>query len=368
MAVHFASVSYINSSLLTQFVNNSTLSVLYITGSFLAIILLLLVPFILRKVGSIFTFLIFVFLEILAVFGLGSVSIAILVVFIFLVHLMADPILYFCLDVNLEQETKKEGETGGKRGIILSISNLAWVLSPLTLTFLVNQNSFSKVYYLSGIALVPLFFIIVLFFKNTKQAAVLNSNIFMTLQSLRHGGDKTRIIMAQFILNFFYAWMIIYLPLLLNKEIGFSWREIGFLFPIMLLPFLLFEMPTGFLADKKYGEREFLILGFIIMVLSTLLIPSLSTKTFWLWAIVLFTTRVGASLVESSSESYFFKHVKEDDTGLISLFRAVRPLALIIAPLVALPIVYYLSYSASFLFLAIFTTLGLFFIPKVDTK
>ena len=122
------------------------------------------------------------------------------------------------------------------------------------------------------------------------------------------------------------------------------------------------------MSDKKFGEKEFLILGFIIMALATLMIPLLQSKIFWLWAIVLFATRVGASTVEVASESYFFKHVKEDNTGLISLFRMGRPLSLIIAPLVALPIMGFLSYSASFYFLSIITISGLLFIPKKDTR
>lgn len=368
MAVHFASVSYINSSLLGQFVGDNTLSILYIIGSLLAVISILLAPFLLRKYGSIYVFLFFVSLEILAVFGMGSISLASLVILFFIVHLSADSILYFCLDVNLEQEIKAEGETGRKRGILLAISNIAWVLSPLALVFLINQNSFSKVYLLSGLALIPLFLIITFFFKNTKRAADKDSNILLTIRSLWRGEDKARIIGVQFILNFFYAWMIIYLPLLLRNEIGFGWDKIGFIFVIMLLPFLLFELPAGIVSDKKTGEREFIIAGFIIMFLATFIIPMLALPVFWIWAAVLFATRTGAALVEVSSESYFFKHVKEEDTGLISIFRMVRPLSFAIAPLFALPIIYFSSYSTSFYFLAAFTLLGLFFIPKVDTR
>jgi hypothetical protein len=368
MAVHFASVSYINSSLLGQFVGNNVLSVLYVVGSLFAVVSLLLAPFLLRKYGSIYVFLFFIAIEILAVFGLGSISLATFIIFFFIVHLSADSILYLCLDVNLEQEIKTEGTTGHKRGILLAISNIAWVLSPLALIFLITQNSFSKVYFLSGIALIPLFLITLLFFKNTKKAGTKDANIFSIISLLWRGGDKARIIGVQFVLNFFYTWMVIYLPLLLNREIGFGWDKIGLIFIIMLLPSLIFELPAGIIGDKKTGEKEFIIAGLIIMFLATFLIPMITVPVFWIWAAVLFATRVGASLVEMSSESYFFKHVKEEDTGLISLFRIVRPLSFTIAPLFALPIIYFSSYSASFHFLAFFTILGLFFVPKRDTK
>ena len=368
MAIHFASVSYINSSLLGQFAGNGTLSILYIAGSLLAVMSLLLAPFLLRKFGSILVFLFFIVLEILAVFGMGNVSLAALVIFFFIIHLSADSILYFCLDINLEQETKVEGTTGSKRGVMLAISNIAWVLSPLALVFLITQNSFSKVYLLSGIALIPLFFLVDMFFKNTKKASAAASNITLAIRSLWKGRDKARVIGIQFILNFFYSWMVIYLPLLLNKEVGLGWDKIGFMFVIMLLPFLLFELPAGILSDKKIGEKEILIGGILIMSFATFLIPTISSSVFWIWATILFVTRIGAALVEISSESYFFKHVKEEDTGLIGLFRMTRPLSYVISPLFAIPIIYFFSYSTSFYFLALFTLIGLFFIPKVDTR
>lgn len=368
MAVHFASITYVNSSLLKQFVGDSALNILYAVGSLLGIVFLFVIPSLLRKFGSVPIFLFFLALEIFAVFGMGSFGTAVLIMVLFIVHLATDFILYFCLDINLEQETKIEGTTGSKRGILLTISNIAWVLSPLALVFLITQDSFGKVYLLSGIALVPLFIMVILFFKNTRRARISDSNILLAIRSLWEQRDQTRIMGAQFILNFFFSWMVIYTPLLLSKEIGFSWSEIGVMFTIMLLPYLLFQLPAGLLADRKFGEREILILGFIIMFLATLFIPTLSMPVFWVWAAILFVTRIGASLVEISSESYFFKHVKEDNTGIISLFRMVRPLSYIIAPLFALPIVYFFSYSASFYFLAFFVLFGLFFIPKVDTK
>lgn len=368
LAVHYALVAYVNSSLLKQFVSDSFLNILYAIGSVFSIIFLFLAPLLLRKYGSIFTLLFFTTMEALAVFGMGSFDAAILVIVLFVAQLAAEPMLYFCLDVNLEQETKTEGSTGSKRGIFLSVQNIAWILSPLAFTFLLAKADFSKVYFLSAAALIPLFLIVSIFYKNIKETNRAASNILAILRSFQNSGDKARIIGTQFILNFFYSWMMIYLPLLLSKEMGFSWEKIGVMFTIMLLPFLLFEFPAGLFADKKIGEKELLITGFVIMSLATFIIPMLYTLSFLIWASVLFVTRIGASLVEISSETFFFKHIKEEDTGLISLFRMSRPLSLIIASLITIPIISYFSYSSSFYFLAFFTLCGLFFIPKVDTK
>ena len=367
MAVHYASVAYVNSSLLTQFVQNKTLGILYIVGSILSLISLVLAPSFLRKIGNKKTLLIFILLEIFAVLGMGSFEAALLIIFLFLLHQAAESMLYFSLDIELEEQTKIESATGSKRGIFLTTQNIAWVLSPFAISFLISGNNLENAYFLSGLALMPLFLIALLFFKKIKNAEARNTHFLSTLSALYKEKDKAKIVGAQFVLNFFFSWMIIYLPLLLN-EIGFGWDKIGLLLTIMLLPYLFFELPAGILADRKFGEKEALILGFLIMVFSTAVIPFLQTPVFWIWAVILFATRIGASLVEISSESYFFKHVKEIDTGAISLFRMARPFSFILAPLLSIPILYFTGYSGSFLFLALATASGLFFLPKKDTR
>jgi MFS family permease len=368
LAVHYASVAYVNSSLLKRFVDDRTLGLFYIIGSLLSILFLLAAPLILRKFGNSRSLIIFVALEIFAVFGMGSSTLAAFILFLFLAHQAAESMLYFSLDVELERQIKIEGTTGGKRGAFLTAQNIAWVLSPFALSFLLANGELERAYFLSAAALVPLFFIALFHFKNVKGVDTKRSHMWAALGSLRKGGDKAKIIGAQFMLNFFFSWMIIYLPLLLNREVGFSWDKIGIILTVMLIPYLLFELPTGILADRRIGEKEALVLGFLVMSFSTLIIPFIGAPIFWLWAAVLFITRIGASVVEISSESYFFKHVRESDTGFISMFRMARPFSFIAAPLLSIPVLHFTGYSGSFLFLGIFTLLGLFFIPKKDTK
>jgi MFS family permease len=316
---------------------------------------------------------IFILLEMIAVFGLGSVGAAILVMSLFVLHQAAEFIIYFCMDVSLESETKEESTTGRKRGVYLTMQNIAWVISPVVVSFLIsgsNSNisrfTFSNVYFVSGVALAA-FFLIVLFTFRDVVPSPSNSSILGSLRSVEDK-DTLRALAVQFFLNFYYAWMVIYLPLLLGIEIGFEWSTIAFLLTVMLLPFLLFELPAGYLADKKYGEKETMVLGFIILVLSTAIIPFIHTRSFFLWATILFITRVGASLIEIMVETYFFKHVRSVDSAQISLFRITRSVAFLIAPIVAIPVISLTSFGGSFFFLAIISLFGLLFIPKKDTK
>jgi len=152
--------------------------------------------------------------------------------------------------------------------------------------------------------------------------------------------------------------MIIYTPVYLSKYIGFSWGEIGIMFTIMLLPFALFELPIGKLADKKYGEKEILTIGLVIMGLSTIVMSFVFVKSFLLWTVLLFITRTGASFVEITSDSFFFKQVNTTNTDEISIYRTTRPLAFIIAPLIATLALQFVPYHYIFLIVGIIVILA----------
>ena len=129
----------------------------------------------------------------------------------------------------------------------------------------------------------------------------------------------------------------------------------------MLIPFVIFELPLGKIADKLYGEQELLIIGFFIMALFTGSLAFITTKNILLWATLLFVTRTGASFVEIMTESYFFKQVSIRDADEISVFRDTRPLAFIIAPILATMIIPITKVTGLFLVLAAILLSGIWF-------
>ena len=169
----------------------------------------------------------------------------------------------------------------------------------------------------------------------------------------------SKIYILNFILKFFFAWMIIYTPIYLHEYIGFGWSQIGLIFTIMLLPFVILEFPLGMWSDK-IGEKEMLLAGFSISALFTLVIPFIPEPRLWLWAGVLFATRVGAATIEVMSENYFFKLVREENADAISFFRNTGPLSYIIAPLLAIPILLFVpSFEYLFYILGAILLVGL---------
>ena len=152
--------------------------------------------------------------------------------------------------------------------------------------------------------------------------------------------------------------MIIYSPLYL-RSIGMEWGKIGIIFTFMLIPFVLLEYPAGLLADKKIGEKEMIIAALAIMGFSTLSIFFINSTGIIIWMIVLFLTRVGASLLEILRDSYFYKRIDGYDVDIVEFFRTSRAVGFIIGSIVSGILFIFLPMKSVFIIIAIVIFSGL---------
>jgi MFS family permease len=75
--------------------------------------------------------------------------------------------------------------------------------------------------------------------------------------------------------------------------------------------------------------------GFVIAALATLSLFLIQRHEVLLWALLLFTTRIGAASVEVMSDAYFFKHIRSENEEYVGVYRSASPVAFIIGPLIA---------------------------------
>lgn len=334
ISLHYALVIYINSTFLSNFFTEGQVSALYIIGSIIDAFMLINASRIIEKIGG-YRFLLYtITFELLATIGLMLSASAPLVAICFLTHVFNISLVLFNMDVFLEGASTDENETGSIRATYLTMANICLVISPFLVSILLKNDNFSLVYLLSSLSLIP-FYYLIRNLKNFKDKERKHVHLKETTLEFLKNKNIFDITVADFLLQLFYGFMVIFTPIYLTKHIGFSLSETGLIFTIMLLPFVLFEFPIGELEDYKYGEKEFLAIGFVILSLSTVFMSFITTKTFWMWATILFISRIGASFVEISAETYFFKQVDDEKTDIISLFRGVRPIAFIVAPIIA---------------------------------
>lgn len=207
---------------------------------------------------------------------------------------------------------------------------------------------------------------VLFYIRQFEDSAYKKTPFLETYRYLKTNGHMLAITIINFILQFFYAWMVVYTPIYLYKHIGLSWEQIGVVFTIMLSAFVIFEFPVGILIDK-YGvkKRTLMYIGFFIITISTTLISIIYTKDIIIWSIIMFLTRVGASIIESTGEIYLFTHITESDASLLGVFRDMNPVAYIIAPLLATVIFMFLPFNYLFIILSIILLSGFYYIPKL---
>jgi MFS family permease len=336
-------------------------------GAAVSILGFLLIPQLIRKIGNYSVTLWMVLIQILLFWGLTSSTEPLLTVFFFIMQTAVIAIIGLNLDIFLEVYTDNTN-VGSVRGLYNTSLNASWVIAPLIGSMLINSNNNYHNTYVAGLfMLIPLFYLIYRNFPRFKDPNYQHFSPWQLAKHIYRNKNWDKLFAANLVLQTFYAWMVVYSPIYLNKVIGFSWDDIGIIIVIMLIPFVLIQYPLGKLADKKYGEKEMMIAGFIIMGLSTALLAFIHSNNIAVWAIALFMTRVGAATAEIMIETYFFKTVSTRDAAALGVFRITRPLSYFTGPLLSIIGLMFITNQA-YMFIVVGVVCLLALIPVLTIK
>ncbi|MEI6058004.1 MAG: MFS transporter [bacterium] len=356
---------YVNSSFLGLFTNEQTIGILYIVGSMLTIIGLFSIGKILERFGNYKTSLILIVIQLVLSYAFITAESFWIIAAAFILSTVVVTLIGLNLDVFLETYSDIR-HIGGIRGLFMGVNNIAWILAPLIGASLIAGIHYRNVYMAAFGILFFLFYFIWKNLKGFKDPHYGHFALHETLAYILRKENLSKLFAANVILNTFYAWMVIYIPIHLHETLGFSWDEIGIILTIMLLPFVIFQYPAGRLADRGWGEKKIMNVGFIIMGLSTIALGFITSHNVLVWAIALFMTRVGASIAEVMIEAYFFKKVKPEDADVLTSFRVTRFIAYILAPAITAVGLYYSNAAGLFVILGIIVLLGLRFTLTIE--
>ena len=275
--------------------------------------------------------------------------------FVLMSYIIFGSLASVSLDIMLESFST-DNMSGRIRGLYLTVVNAGFILGPYYSMKIYSEHGFSAVFKAMFLVDLLIFFISYLGLRGVNHSHLRTNTILDVLKSVLAKKDIMRIYFISFVLDFFYATMIIY-SLIYMRDIGFSGDEISKIFTIMLLPFVLLQYPIGVLADKM-NEKKMILLSLIIISYSTATIFFLDFKSFVLWTIILFATRVGAAMLEILRDSYFYKRIDGDDVGLIDFFRTTRSIGYIIFSVISLILLIFFPTKSVFLLLSLVAFLG----------
>ena len=308
-STHQALTAYVNSTYLSNYISNNLVGLLFSIGALATLIGLSIIPRFTARFGNYKTTLGLYITSGSLLFLVGMSFSPWVTLGAFVFYLCANNLIIYSTDIFVEHYAKRK-TVGHSRGLYLTLVNLAWVAAPLLAGYIASSLGYAALYGISFAYLLFGGYIIGITCKEYKDAQYTRVPVIQSLLFVHKNKDIERIISANFILQFFYAWMVIYAPLYLYNIIGLSWSEIGIIFTIMLTPFVILEYPLGVIADKYLGEKEILMLGFGIAGTATIVFGTLGESVpLAAWGFVLFLTRVGASMIESMTEIYFFKKI-----------------------------------------------------------
>ncbi len=355
--------AYVNSSFLEQFLSERSVGLVYSLASIISVIVSFNTSRLIQRVGNRQTILILAVADFVALGGVflwTNSPMAIL-------FLSAYTVLTFLLFINLDlyvEGLSDDRITGRIRGLFLTVVNFAWLASPFLAGQLVLNFDYRAIYLVAGLALIPFLYLVAHHFHEVLSPAREHFSLWQTAMRLYRGGNGAlqnlrRIIYLDFLLNFFYAIMVIYMPIYLLNHMGFAWEKIGFIFTIMLVPFVILDFILGSLADRRYGEKEIMITGMIIAGSAAMAVSLIDSPLIWLWALVLFLSRVGAASWEIMKETYLFKKIDGADINILFVSRNTYPLAYIIAPLFASVFLSFFDFRWLFLALGLIILLSL---------
>lgn len=327
--LHITPAVYINSNYLSLFFDTKYIGLIYSLASIGTISIILTMRERLNRFGNYQVFITTLFIEMVAliflIFSINPFIALISFIVLFICHSTA----FVNLDIFLEQNTPN-GNTGEIRGWYLTAMNLAFIIGPFLSSLLLVHDNYSYVYVFILLILFPVIYFAKKIFKDFQDNPYDKVYLLKAFKKINVNSDVYSTLMADFILKFFYAWMVMYVPLYLSEHIGFTISEITLILSIALIPFLIIQSFVGKIADDKLGEKEMLSVGFIIMAFFTICMSFIETSNISIWIAVLFMTRVGASMVEIMTETHLFKRIDSKDLSIISIFRISRPIAYIL--------------------------------------
>lgn len=365
-SLHIALSAYVNSTFLTRIISEQYVGILYTIASVVTLLLLSESSIILKHFGNRKFVLWLLLINMMSLIGMITSHNPYIIGVSFMSLFITNTLVFFCLDIFIEHfgNPKTIGKT---RSLYLTIGNVAWLMSPLITAVLITQEGgYLTIYVIALVACCTTILGFIFSVRKFSDRTYTKTPFLQTYRYLKTNRHMLSITVIDFILQFFYVWMVIYTPIYLHTHLGFGWDKLGVIFTVMLIPFVLFEFPVGILIDKYHiKKRNLLTLGFIIMAGATFAIGYTTTQDIAVWALLLFLTRTGAAIVESTAEIYFFTHVTEEDAFLLGIFRDMSPIAYIVAPLVATMVFAFLPFHYLFIILTLILLSAFYYIRRL---
>ena len=255
----------------------------------------------------------------------------------------------------LVRDKTSDKNVSKNEGRIYTLLNLAWLVGPLIAGFVANKYGFDNVFFL-GFLLVLISMMLFRFFKikDDRKTRKVDSNVFKLIFSFFSKKDRVLIYILSGAVTFWWALIYIYIPIYLIEQ-GYGTFLIGLFLSVVVVPLILFEYSFGKIAGKR-GFKKLFFTGFIILSFISVLCFFISNIYILLFLLIL--ASVGVSMIESTSEAYFFDIInKEQRDKYYGVYNTAVDLGFLLGTLPAALLLLFFSFKSVFVLFSFFTLL-----------
>lgn len=334
-ALHFAIPLYAASTFLAKYIDTSYIGLVYAFAALVSLLLSTYIGKFIKKYHSYKSSIYILSGGIVSTACLSFVDNVYLVIILFSLHLIFVTLFLTIINFFIE-EFEDARTTGETRGIFLTLLNSGILFSALFAGQILSLYSYTTLWLASAACLIPIIFLIRHNYEHIKDPKFKNPNIIPAIIYVMRDKNLFAVFLSIITLECFFITMAIYAPSVLKNNLDINIETyLSVILPFALIPFVIFPYQLGIIADKKYGEKEMLLIGLVMLVIISIIFPNITNMNLFLIAVFLFISRIGAALIESMCTIYFYKKVKAENISVIALFSSTRVIAWIIIPTIS---------------------------------
>ncbi len=326
---------YSNSAVIESVNGRESIGLIYGISAALSLVFSTwIIPTVINKLGNRKATGLALFLTIASTLGIRFFESPIFFAVSFILFLMAQILVSFNFDVFFEHTTTKDSSIRG-RGAVVALQHVGRMLGPILAAYLTVQSGIRIPYNVSLFLFVVTGFILYFATANFKDKNYGHVSIIKSYKNVISRPGVRKPLISMILLQTFYALMVTFVPIYLADVQGMGLESLGIIFTIMLFPFVVFAYPVGKYLDGGASSRRAARYGLLIMAAATLAFAAIKSNSLIIWGVVLFMSRIGAVILETTAEGTFLRSIKEEETDLLGIMRDMQPIGYFLASLIS---------------------------------
>jgi len=243
-------------------------------------------------------------------------------------------------------------------GLMYTFINLAWVIGPLIVGLILAKLDVLKYIFLLSSGLMIIAVILFVFFRinYSGKRKKLDSHPLKNFKDFFKNKHRVKAYVLSGGVNLWWGLIFIYMPLLIIKNLSDSW--VGFFLFFTTVPLIFLEYYFGSLASRR-GYKKIFLWGYLIPAAAAI-ISFFFFSNIWIIIIALSLASIGLSMIEGTTEAYFFDILKpREDQRFYSPYNTAVDAGNLFGEFIPAIILLFLPFKSIFLFYAIcMLTLG----------